>query len=161
MPATATSHRFTLNFGTKYEFAVKAKDGAGNWSAFQYGPAITPKPTDDTAFQLSGATWSRYSWSGYAFGGTAITTSQSGAWIQHSFTGRDVALVAPLFSTAGRAHIYCDGAFKATIDLYSASLRTQATAYWCSFSQYGQHTMKVVVEGTSGRPRVDVDASLR
>jgi subtilisin family serine protease len=155
IPATATSWRFLLAFGTKFEFAVQARDGAGNWSNHQYSPSLTPGYSDDKGWQLSG--WSRYSWAD-AFGGTAISTSQAGASITHTFTGRDVALIAPLHATGGRAHVYCDGAFKATIDLYSATVKPREAAYWCRFPQYGQHTMKIVVEGTVGRPRVDVDA---
>lgn len=155
IPATATSWRFLLSFGTRFELAVSARDGAGNWSGYQYGPSLTPRVSDDSSWQLGG--WSRYGWSD-AFGGTAITSSQAGTSITHTFTGRDVALVAPLFANAGRGHVYCDGAYKGTVDLYSATLRPREAAFWCRFAQYGQHTLRIVVEGTSGRPRFDVDA---
>jgi len=155
IPATATSWRFVLAFGTRFEFAVQARDGAGNWSTHAYTPSLTPGYSDDRTWQVSG--WSRYAWAD-AFGGTAISSSQAGTSITHTFTGRDVALIAPLFSTGGRGHVYCDGAFTGTVDLYSAALRPRETAYWCRFPQAGQHTMKIVVEGTTGRPRFDVDA---
>jgi subtilisin family serine protease len=156
--ATATSARFTLAFGTKYEFAVQARDPAGNWSTHSYSPALTPGYSDDRSWSLTG--WTRYNWNS-AFGGTYVTSNQANASITHTFTGRDVGLVASRFSTAGRAHIYCDNAFKGTVDLYSATLQARELAYWCRFAQAGTHTMKVVVEGTAGRPRVDVDAFVR
>ena len=156
IPATATSARFTLAFGSKFEFALQARDGAGNWSVHHYSPSLTPGYSDDAAWgQLNG--WSRYQWAD-AFGGSGITASQAGASITHTFTGRDVALIAPMFSTGGRGHVYCDGAFKGTVDLYSATVRPREAAFWCRFAQAGQHTMQVVVEGTAGRPRFDVDA---
>ena len=155
---TATAWTFTLAVGSKYEFAVRARDRAGNWSAYQFAAPITLGATDDTVFSVGDSAWNHYQWPGIAFGGTGITTSQAGAWVNFTFTGRDVALVAPLHIAGGRAQIYCDGALKATIDLYSATLRPREIVYSCSFAQAGQHTMKLVVEGTPGRPRFDVDA---
>ena len=157
---TATAWTFSLALGSTYEFAVRARDRAGNWSAYQFAAPITPRATDDTLFAVGDSAWNHYQWPGYAFGGTGITTSQAGAWVNYTFTGRDVALVAPLHLAGGRASIYCDGALKATIDLYSATLRPREIVYSCAFAQAGQHTMKLIVEGTSGRPRFDVDAFL-
>jgi hypothetical protein len=54
--------------------------------------------------------------------------------------------------------VYCDGTSIGMADLYSASTVTGQIAAQCHFAQSGQHTMKVVVEGTAGRPWVAVDA---
>jgi hypothetical protein len=153
---TQTSRFYTLTKGATYRFAVRAKDGAGNWSGYQYSQPLTPGLTDDTTFSIA-SPWSRYSWTS-GLGGSAITTSTAGATLTYTFTGRDVALVAPTFSTAGRASVYCDGSYVGMVDLYSSTLTSQTTQYWCRFTSSTTHTMKIVVEGTYGRPRFDVDA---
>ena len=153
---TATSARFVLAFGSRFEFAVQAKDTAGNWSTHAYSSSLTPRVSDDVSWgNFTG--WSRYS-SPDSYGGTGITGSAAGTSLTHTFLGRDVAFIAPLHAAGGRAHVYCDGAFSGTVDLYSSVTKWRETAYWCRFATAGQQTMKVVVEGTGGRPRVDVDA---
>jgi len=154
---TATSWTFALAFDSKYEFAVRARDRAGNWSAYQSAAPITPIATDDTVFQVADGSWQHYQWPNVSFRGTGITTSMPGAWINYTFTGRDVALVAPRHADGGRAQIYCDGVLKGNVDLLSATLRPKELVFRCSFAQHGQHSMRVVVEGTPGRPRFDVD----
>jgi hypothetical protein len=153
---TTTSLRFTLTIGHTYQFRVAAQDGAGNWSAYQAAPAFSVAAKDDTIFQLAGG-WKRYSWTD-AFGGTAMTSSTAGDWVKVSFTGRDVGYVAPKFSTAGRAKIWCDSTYYGLVDLYSSTLTSRQIVFSCRWSASGPHTMTIQVEGTSGRPRVDVDA---
>jgi hypothetical protein len=112
--------------------------------------------TDDTAFSIS-SPWSRFSLSD-SFGGTYIATSQAGSWISKTFTGRDIALVAPKFSNAGRGTLYCDGVSYGTIDEYASATVGRNVVAWCRFADSGQHTIKIVAEGTSGRPWLAVDA---
>jgi hypothetical protein len=156
VPATATRVTYGLAIGHAYQIAVSAKDGAGNWSGYSYSVSITPQVTDDSAFTLT-SSWRRYPLTG-TFGGTYIATSLAGASVQKTFSGHDIALIAPRFSTAGRATIYCDGTPTGMIDLYSASTVTRQIVAKCHFAQSGQHTMKAVAEGTAGRPWLAVDA---
>lgn len=162
--ATTTSVRFNLSIGHTYRFATQAQDGAGNWSAWGYAPplsaaALKADAQDDASSAITWSSgWSRYAWSGYAFGGYGVASSTAGATCKFTFTGRDVAWVAPYFSTAGQAKIYIDGTFRATVDLYSASLYPRWAAFWYRWATSGTHTITVQVVGTSGRPRVDVDA---
>jgi len=51
-----------------------------------------------------------------------------------------------------------NGVLKATIDLRSASTTYRVQAWSIRYSTSTSRTVKVVVLGTSGRPRVDVDA---
>ena len=154
---TQTLKTYALTIGSRYQFRVRAKDTAGNWSAYQYSQSLTAGMTDEKIFSPLGGSWARYSWAS-AFGGTAITSSFAGDWVQLSFTGRDVALVAPTFSTGGRANVYCDGTYMGLVDLYASTTSGMNTVFWCRFAQSTAHTMKIVLEGTSGRPRFDVDA---
>ncbi len=157
VPATATSHTFTLTTGVKYQFAVRARDAAGNWSALSYGPAVTPGLTDDTVFTSLGS-WSRYTGWANALNGTGMTSSVAGTSMQLTFTGRDIALVAPKFAGGGRAQVLCDGVFYGYADLQASATTGMNTVFWCSFDQATTHTIKIVVEGTAARPRFDVDA---
>jgi hypothetical protein len=151
-----TQKTYALSVGTRYQFAVRAKDNAGNMSSYAYSASLTPGLSDEKTAQLGG-NWGRYSWAS-AFGGTAATTSASGNTWQLSFTGRDSALVSPKFPTGGRAHVYCDGSDMGFVDLYASTTSGMNTVFWCRFGQNSTHTMKLVVEGTSSRPRFDVDA---
>ena len=59
----------------------------------------------------------------------------------------------------GQARVYIDGALKTTVDLnVSTTGSTQRqTAYQQSWPNSGKHTIKVVVVGPPGNPRVDID----
>jgi hypothetical protein len=156
---TASAHTYALSIGHSYTVAVAAKDNAGNWSSYSYSPTVTVGVTDDKAFTLN-APWSRYTLAG-TFGGTYAATSQAGAFFQHTANGRDLALVGVEFSTAGRATVYCDGTSVGTLDEYTSSTVTQPVMAQCHFATSASHTIKIVVEGTTGRPWVGVDAFAR
>jgi hypothetical protein len=153
---SATAARYALTIGSTYRFLVRARDGAGN-ATDQAGAPFTVQVADETIFPTLGGGWSRYAW-GESFGGTSIASSTAGDWVQVSFTGRDVALVAHKFPNGGRARILCDGSYVGIADLYSATLVPRSQVAWCHWPASGAHTMKVELEGTSGRPRFDVDA---
>jgi hypothetical protein len=155
-PAGTTSVRLGLTVGDSYRLAVRAKDAAGNLSAYSYGPTFTVETEDDRIFTLGGG-FGRYSWT-EAFGGSSLSSSTANDVVRLSFNGREAALVAPKFASAGRATVYCDDQPSGVVDLYAASLTARLVATRCEFAQSGPHTMKLVLEGTSGRPRFDVDA---
>jgi hypothetical protein len=58
----------------------------------------------------------------------------------------------------GAAKVYVDGVLVTTIDLHAASTTYRRVAYARSWSASGNHTLRIVVVGTAGRPRVDIDA---
>jgi hypothetical protein len=154
--AGTTGVRALLTNGHEYRFAVRAKDAAGNLSQFAYGSTFRVETSDDGIFTLGGG-FGRYSWS-EAFGGTALTSSTPNDVVRFSFVGREAALVAPKFASAGRAFVYCDDQPSGMVDLYASSLSPRQIAVRCDFVQSTSHTMKLVLEGTSGRARFDVDA---
>jgi Papain family cysteine protease len=156
LSTTATQVTYALTIGSSYQVAVAAQDGAGNWSQYAFSTVVKPGVTDDTAFTVS-TPWTRYTLTD-SYGGTYIAASQAGAWITETFTGHDSALVGPTFSNAGRATFYCDGTSGGLVDEYHASTVGRQVLAWCHFGTGGQHTMKIVVEGTSGRPWFGVDA---
>jgi hypothetical protein len=156
LPALTTSVWVTASLGHKYQLAVRAKNGNGVWSGYQYSNALTASATDDKALSIT-SPWAFYSLSD-TYGGTYSATSASGASMYLNFTGRDAAVIAPEFSSAGLSTLYCDGTASATIDEYSASTIGRRIVGWCRFTQSGQHTIKVVNQATAGRPWLAVDA---
>lgn len=68
-----------------------------------------------------------------------------------------IAVVGRRGPSSGKARVYVDGQLAATIDLYRSSLRTRTVVFSKSWTTVAPHTVRVVVLGTSGRPRVDID----
>jgi hypothetical protein len=155
-PADATSIDRLLAFGTTYQYAVAARDAAGNWSEWAYSRPTTATVRDDTAYAEEGF-WTRYALS-EALGGTYLASESPGAWITRSFTGTSVSWIAPKFSSGGRAKVYCDGTYVGTADLLSSSTVARETVGWCNFGESASHTMKVEGEGTASRPWTAIDA---
>ena len=54
--------------------------------------------------------------------------------------------------------VYINGRRVATVDLYRTSTQYRVLAWQRTWSTTATRTVKLVVVGTSGRPRVDVDA---
>lgn len=74
-----------------------------------------------------------------------------------SFTGRSVALVSPKGTSRGSVKVYVDGAYVSTVDLHRSSAISKVIVFSRSWSTKARHTVRLVVLGTSGHPRVDVD----
>lgn len=156
---TGTQIVFNLSVGHTYQVAVRAKDNNGNLSAYSYSASVKPAGfQDDTYWTLaSGGPWTR-SQSSAAFNGSYSIANQAGAYWSYSVTGRDIALISPIWSTGGRAALYCDGTYQGMIDEGNASTYWGVVVGGCRFSTSATHTIKVVLEGTSGRPSFVVDA---
>jgi bacillolysin len=73
-----------------------------------------------------------------------------------TFTGTAVVWVAQRGPKRGVANVFVDGV-KTHVDLYSTSLTERRVVFVASNLSAGQHTIKIKVKATSGRPRVDVD----
>jgi hypothetical protein len=137
---------------------VQASDGAGNISAWATGPQFTPSVVQEGATGTSHTgTWSTGTSSNYD-GGHDRYASKAGASFTYSFTARSVAWVAPRSSTRGQAKVYVDGHLSKTVTLYSTSAKNRQLIFAKNWSEVGHHTLRIVVVGTKGHPRVDVDA---
>ena len=119
---------------------------------------FAPVLSQDTSSTLarSGA-WTRY-YGSWMSGGTSLYSRTRGSWITRSFTGRAIALVGSKSPGRGKARVYIDGALAATIDFRRSSAAHRQVVFTRSWATAQPHTLKLVVLGTSGRPRVDVDA---
>lgn len=160
-PATSTTFSFTL--GTTYKFRVRAQDLAGNWSTWTEGPSFVTSGYNQghSSVTYPAGTWTRVESSG-AYGGDLKYATASGARARFSFTGREVAWVAPKGPTRGRAEMWVDGTKVATLDLYSSTGQQRQVVFRRAWATSGSHALVVVLTGTknasSTNTRVDVDA---
>lgn len=157
---TATRLSLSLPLGKSARFRVRGTDRVGNTSAWVTGPTFTPTLVQDTGTSVSYAGgWSRQSLLS-ASGEDLTYTSTRGAVAVLRFTGRTIALVSPVGSSRGSAEIYLDGVLSKTVSLYSILPHPRDVVFSKNYSTSSTHTIKVRVVGTSGHPRVDVDAFL-
>jgi hypothetical protein len=88
--------------------------------------------------------------------GTTRFSKKAGAKASFSFNGTAVAWVAQRGPKRGKAKVYLDGALT-KVDLRANSLSERRIVFSATNLTPGPHKIKIVVKGTSGRPRVDVD----
>lgn len=155
---TATSLDRALGHGHSYRFRVRAVDAAGNVGAWMTGPTfrLTHYGESSASVTYTGS-WSISTSPAY-WGGRAKASGQAGAKASLTFSGRSVELVSRKGPARGKAQIYINGVLKATVDLYAASYQNQRVVWTGSWSSVAKRTITVRVVGTSGRPRVDLDA---
>lgn len=133
-----------------------ATDGTpGEWTA---GRRLVPRLVQQSASAVRFAgTWTTVYASGYS-GGSARSSSTAGASLTYSVAATSVALVASVGPTRGKVRVYVDGVATATVDLYAATSRARVVVWQRSWGLGTLRTVRFVVLGTSGRPRVDIDA---
>jgi len=133
-------------------------DKAGNTGAWAYGTTLSPRLVQQTSTAIRyGGTWATSTSSSYS-GGTAKAASIAGRSATYAFTGRSIALVTTESRVRGKVKVYINGVYQATVDLYRSSTQYRAIAWQKTWSTSATRTIKVVVVGTSGRPRIDLDA---
>jgi hypothetical protein len=121
-----------------------------------YAPgSCNPHGTQTPLYQGAWSTSSCACWSH----GTAMRTRSAGARVSftHRFGGEQLALVMAKGPNRGRVDIYIDGTLRRTLDNYSAT-SVNHTVVWTARPHSGSHTVSIVNEGTTGRPRSDFDA---
>ena len=148
----------SLTFSTAYRYRVRAHDRAGNTGAYVDGPQVRPKLTQQNGTGVTyGGTWTSRS-SSSASGGSTRYATKAGAWVRFSFTGRAVAVVAPKGASRGSFKAYVDGTYVGTVSAYRSSSQSRMVLFARNWSSSGSHTVKLVLTGTSGHPRFDIDA---
>ena len=155
---TATAMDVLLTPGHNYRFRARARDKAGNLGSFVGSSTWYPnlRQQNDASVTYTG-TW-----------GGASSTSHSGTWVKHSsaagatatytFKGRAVAWLTTLRPTNGEVQVWVDGVLAATVDTYAATTTYRRAVFSRSWSTYASHTIKLVVVGTAGHPRAELDA---
>jgi GH25 family lysozyme M1 (1,4-beta-N-acetylmuramidase) len=154
--STAISQR--LNVWAAYRYRVNATDGASNTSAWVNGPTFKPVLIQQSSSAI------KYSsgWKGVYIGSASSHhvryATRAGAWASYTFTGRSIGWVAVRGPSRGAAVVYIDGKYRTTVQLHSSTYHSQQIVFTANWRTSGSHTIKIVVKGTSGHPRVDIDA---
>lgn len=141
-----------------YRFRVRAVDKAGNVSAWAYGDTFRVSRFSEGNSRITySGTWSTSSYPVF-WGGAAKASSKAGSRASITFTGRSVAWVSSMGPIRGKAEVLVNGVKVATVDLYSATSKHQQVVWTGSWTTAASRTITIRVLGTSGRPRVDLDA---
>lgn len=158
-PALSQTRDATTNqdivAGKQYAYSVRATDRAANIGAWASSPSFIASVTQesDPALAYTG-TWTSEPSAG-ASGGATRSTTDPGASVTFTFTGRAVAWVAPLSAAGGPANVEVDGVSAGAVNLTSGSAAARRIVYAKEWPTVGQHTVTITNAGTS---RVDVDA---
>lgn len=146
--------------GASYRFRVRARDRDGNTGSWRVGPSFTGRVVNETStgFRYAGS-WYRRALTG-ASGGYVKAASKAGASATFTFTGRAIGLVTSIGPTRGKARISVNGSYVTTIDMSDLAALPRVVLWTRVWSTSATRTVKVVVVGTAGRPRVDIDAFL-
>jgi len=150
--------RIAAAYGRRHAFRVTATDNAGNTSAPVAGRAFTPAYYSEGSSAVAYyGTWAVARSSSY-MGGRLRYTGIARRRATFSFTGLAVAWVASKGPTRGSARVYGDGALQGTYSTYRSATRHRQVVTGRTFAAFGRHSYRIVVLGTRGHPRVDVDA---
>ncbi|MBA3435050.1 MAG: fibronectin type III domain-containing protein [Chloroflexi bacterium] len=156
---TATQIVLGIQDERSYRFRVRAKNNDRNWSTFQVGAPFQASIRESQESALSGGKW-HWQRDPNASGGYTRYAATAGARSSLTFTGRAIGLVAPRGPGQGEARISIDGKEVAVIDLGASTESTRRLIFTRTWAVSAERTIQVVLLGTKGRPRVDVDAYL-
>ncbi|GIE93095.1 N-acetylmuramoyl-L-alanine amidase [Paractinoplanes rishiriensis] len=151
--ATNRYRNGTIKPAVPTTFTVRATDRAGN--AVSASVTRTPMVLSEAAARRSG-NWRALSNPAY-LGGVALGATSAGASASWTFTGRSAALAVGRGALSGRVRIWVDGADQGVVDLGSPKTIYRQAIWSRWWSQSGEHTVRVEVEGTPGRPGVVLD----
>jgi hypothetical protein len=147
-----------LPYLTDVQHRVRARDLVANVSDFTEGPTIRLKRYSEGT---GAATWSSgwtFASTSNALGGRLRYATKAGASVTFRFSGRAVAWIARTSSSLGSARVYIDGTSVGVYGLGGSTVWRRVV--FARDLSPGTHTMRIVVLGTSGRPRIEVDGFL-
>ncbi len=160
-PTVATIDETMPYAGTARQ-QVQATDARANTSAFVGGPVVhvtVIQQSTTTAIHYTG-TW-RTVYSSSVSGGSLRYATAAGASATYRFTGSSIAWVTTRAPGRGSARVLVDGVAVATVNLLAQHGTARIMAFARTWPTVGTHTIQVVVVGTAGHPRVDLDAFVR
>jgi hypothetical protein len=155
--ARSTEYLDRLLFDSAYRYRVRATDKAGNVGAWDYSPTIVPRRVPDTNPSISYSGGWRIVDDETAFGARLHETSTAGRTVQFTFTGRAIAWIGERGEDFGTARVYVDGKFIKTVDSGSDQSLPKWLVFRMSWSSSERHTIRIVADGTAGRPAIRVD----
>jgi hypothetical protein len=153
-----TSIATTVPSSGSFAYRVTVCDTVANCDVSQTA-VLTARLTQQSSslVKWSGA-WSSYSVSALSAGTDKYSRAKN-AYASFTFTGRAIGYVGMKGTGRGSVKVYIDGKYKTTVSLYKTGASQYRLLLWKqSFATSAKHTVKLVVVGTAGRPRVDLDA---
>lgn len=112
--------------------------------------------SDKSASLVYTGSWKSASYWRYA-GGAATYATAAGASVSLTFTGTGVTWYGPVGPTRGQAKVFIDGAYMATVNLYSGTFTAHKAVYSKTGMTADRHTIVIQVVGTAGHPYVAID----
>ncbi len=138
-------------------FRVRSFDAAGNASNWETGPLLTPRLTQQSSSLVKYVkTWTLAASAKYS-GSSEKYTKTAKATATYKVAAQNIALVITRGTGRGKVGIWVDGVLVKTVDTKASATQYRYIA-WQTALTPGTHTIKLVVAGTAGRPRVDLDA---
>jgi hypothetical protein len=155
---TGRSVRAAITPGVATQFAVAGRDRVGNVGPQATSPVVTGTLYQDgTNLAKYTGRWSTTTSSNASHRNLRTSTTKYAA-VEFRTSARSIGVVGRQGPTSGKAWVYVDGVHAATIDLYRSSARDRVVLFSRAWSTSGAHSVKVIVAGTTNRPRVDIDA---
>jgi GH25 family lysozyme M1 (1,4-beta-N-acetylmuramidase) len=159
--ATSTSITTALPITSSVRQRARATDKKTNTSAYVQGPLVVNRLSQQTSTAITyTGTW-RTSTSSSSSGGSARYSTSAGAGATYQFTGSSIAWVSGMGPTRGSARIYVDGSYVRTVSLYASTNTSRRIVFVRNWGSVASHKLRIVVAGTAGHSRVDVDAFVR
>jgi kumamolisin len=160
LAATTTAPTFVkgLTPGSTYQFEVSATDNAGNTSARKIGKVYTLSlyQENSSAIKYTTTGWARQALTG-SNGGFVDYDTAAAKTATFSFNGIQVGWISTLGPTRGSASVKLDSGTAVTINDNATAAKT-AQIVDVVTAAAGAHKLVVKVLGTSGHPRIDIDA---
>jgi hypothetical protein len=151
--ARSTAQRLTPLDSVEYR--IRAVDRAGNASPWRSTGAFGIQVTSERSAKYTG----RWLWqTGSLFLARAARASKTdGSTVSYTFTGSQIAWVAPKGPSEGSARVYLDGVSVAALSLWAASTQPRRVVFTHAWPSAGRHTIKIRVSGTAHHPWIHVD----
>jgi hypothetical protein len=155
---TATSFSEKVAPGNTYQFKVTATDNAGNTDTGQSSVAYKLSLYQQSVSNIKYSTgWTKQTLSG-ANGGSVEYATAAGQTATFTFTGIQVAWMSTQGPTRGSATVKLDSGTASTINTNTTSPHTAEIVDVATAAANASHKLVITVLGTSGHPRIDVDA---
>jgi uncharacterized protein with LGFP repeats len=150
---TATSWPGLAAPGVPTTWTVRAIDRAGN----EKRAAVTGTPVlvSEAASARTG-TWRTLAGPAY-LGGSAAISIAAGSTMAWTFTGSSAQIAVSRTTGSGRLTVTIDGRNYGTLDLRSSRTINRVAVWAPHWATSDRHTLRLIVQGTAGRPGVIVD----
>jgi hypothetical protein len=156
---TSTFVTQPLLVGHLYRYRITAIDAVGNAGAPTYGPLYRPTLyQSNTSATVYTSGWGSSTSSSFS-GGSTKYSSTAGKYATFTATNaRSISIIATKAASRGSFKVYVDGVFRGTVRTYSTITRFRQLVYQFNWAAPGTHRIRVIISGTAGHPRVDLDA---